>query len=193
MACLKSSQSAGNIVKHNHFFSLILGTLIFLSLALLLMPAGAFAASTSIRLELWEQLEGPIKDETVLGQTTRIPTLSITHTSDPYATSQVPLSSGFDFPVVGLDHEGFSMINCFGCGVDWLGDYGHTAEDYENGRAGDPVYAASEGVVLWRGVGPVAYGNVLIVQHNVQGTAVFTPTCKMSTPCRARQSAAGSK
>ncbi|MHB1391460.1 MAG: M23 family metallopeptidase, partial [Thermoleophilia bacterium] len=118
--------------------------------------------------------EEPSDGQTATGRITPSPTLAITHTSDPLPTSQVPLSSGFDFPVGGLDHEGFDMINCFGCGVDWLGDYGHTAEDYENGREGDPVYAASEGVVLWRGVGPVAYGNVLIVQHNVQGTTVFT-------------------
>ena len=69
------------------------------------------------------------------------------------------------------------MINCFGCGVDWLGDYGHTAEDFANGREGDAVYSVSTGVVLWRGVGPNAYGNVVIVQYNVRGDLDLRPLC----------------
>lgn len=95
-------------------------------------------------------------------------------TATPWLLGSVPLSSGFDYPVGGLNHEGFDMINCFGCGVDWLGDYGHTAEDYANGREGDAVYSISEGIVLWRGIGPNAYGNVLIVQHKVQGTFIYS-------------------
>lgn len=96
------------------------------------------------------------------------------NTAAPYPLGSVPLSSGFDYPGGGLNHEGFDMINCFGCNVDWLGDYGHTAEDYANGREGDPVYSVYEGTVLWRGVGPNAYGNVLIIQHKVQGATIFT-------------------
>lgn len=104
----------------------------------------------------------------------RSPATFYMDTATPWLLGSVPLSSGFDYPVGGLNHEGFDMINCFGCGVDWLGDYGHTAEDYANGREGDAVYSISEGIVLWRGVGPNAYGNVLIVQHKVQGTFIYS-------------------
>ncbi|MHB8793725.1 MAG: M23 family metallopeptidase [Thermoleophilia bacterium] len=109
------------------------------------------------------------------------PTLRYMQTAAPWLLGSVPLSSGFDYPVGGLNHEGFDMINCFGCGVDWLGDYGHTAEDYANGRAGDPVYSVSEGIVLWRGVGPNAYGNVVIVQHKVEGTFIYSLYAHLQT------------
>lgn len=109
------------------------------------------------------------------------PTPFYMETARPWLLGSVPLSSGFDYPVGGLNHEGFDMINCFGCGVDWLGDYGHTAEDYANGRAGDPVYSVSEGIVLWRGVGPNAYGNVVIVQHKIQGSFIYTLYAHLQT------------
>jgi len=111
----------------------------------------------------------------------RSPTPFYMQTATPWLLGSVPLSSGFDYPVGGLNHEGFDMINCFGCGVDWLGDYGHTAEDYANGRGGDAVYSISEGIVLWRGVGPNAYGNVLIVQHKVQGTFIYSLYAHLQT------------
>ncbi|MHB9111997.1 MAG: M23 family metallopeptidase [Thermoleophilia bacterium] len=109
------------------------------------------------------------------------PTPFYMQTGAHWPLGSVPLSSGFDYPVGGLNHEGFDMINCFGCGVDWLGDYGHTAEDYANGREGDAVYSISEGIVLWRGVGPNAYGNVLIVQHKVQGTFIYSLYAHLQT------------
>jgi len=98
---------------------------------------------------------------------------SATTFATPLPAASIPISSGFDYPVGGaLHHEGFEMNNCFGCAWnDWLG---HTGEDFDNYRCGDPVYAVSEGVVVYRGLGPGAWGNVIIVQHLVRGRFIYS-------------------
>lgn len=91
----------------------------------------------------------------------------------PILAASIPISSGFDFPVGGaLHHEGFEMNNCFSC--DWNYYVGHTGEDFDSYRCGDPVYSVSEGVVVWRGLGPGAWGNVIIVQHMVRGRFIYS-------------------
>jgi len=96
----------------------------------------------------------------------------------PQPAYTVPPSTGFDFPVgTGRKHDGFEMNNCFGC--DYLYYWGHEGEDFDNGRAGDWVYSASEGVVVWRGLGPGAWGNVMIIQHNVRGATIYTQYAHM--------------
>ncbi|MHB9111996.1 MAG: M23 family metallopeptidase [Thermoleophilia bacterium] len=91
----------------------------------------------------------------------------------PILAASIPISSGFDFPVGGaLHHEGFEMNNCFGCNWnDWIG---HTGEDFDSYRCGNPVYSVSEGVVVYRGLGPGAWGNVIIVQHLVRGRFIYS-------------------
>jgi murein DD-endopeptidase MepM/ murein hydrolase activator NlpD len=93
--------------------------------------------------------------------------------AQPNVASSTPESTGFDYPVGGASaHEGFEMNNCFSC--DWNDYIGHTGEDFDNGRGGDPVYATSEGVVTFRGTGPGAWGNVLIIRHQVRGSYFYS-------------------
>ena len=90
----------------------------------------------------------------------------------------IPQSTGFDYPVGGASNgDDFEMVNCFGCTYTWM--VGHTAEDFYNGRAGDPVYSASEGVVIYRGPGGGGWGNVIIIQHNVRGRSIYTQYAHM--------------
>ncbi|MFA5801644.1 MAG: M23 family metallopeptidase [Thermoleophilia bacterium] len=99
--------------------------------------------------------------------------------AQPVTAAAVPLSSGFDYPVGGAGaHEGYEMNNCFSC--DWEYYIGHTGEDFDNGRGGDPVYAASEGVVTFVGLGPGAWGNVIIIQHNIRGGTLYTQYAHLS-------------
>ncbi|MBI5870203.1 MAG: M23 family metallopeptidase [Actinobacteria bacterium] len=105
---------------------------------------------------------------------------SATSFASPILAASIPISSGFDYPVGGaLHHEGFEMNNCFGCAWnDWLG---HTGEDFDNYRCGDPVYSVSEGVVVYRGLGPGAWGNVIIVQHLVRGRFIYSQYAHLET------------
>ncbi len=85
----------------------------------------------------------------------------------------IPQSTGFDYPVGGAaNHDGFEMNNCFGCTWTWM--IGHTGEDFDNGRGGDPVFSASEGVVVYSGLAPGGWGNVIIIEHNVRGRIMYT-------------------
>ncbi len=96
---------------------------------------------------------------------------------NPTPAGAVPASSGFDYPVGGAYHEGFEMNNCFGC--DYLDLWGHTGEDFDSGSEGAPVYSVSEGVVVYRGVGPGAWGNVMIIQHVVHGEVIYSQYAHM--------------
>ncbi|MHB9089294.1 MAG: M23 family metallopeptidase [Thermoleophilia bacterium] len=102
----------------------------------------------------------------------------IMDTAQPAPAAAVPTSTGFDYPVgTGRMHGGYEMNNCFGC--DYLYYWGHEGEDFDNGREGDWVYSASEGLVVWRGLGPGAWGNVMIIQHNISGHTLYTQYAHM--------------
>jgi murein DD-endopeptidase MepM/ murein hydrolase activator NlpD len=92
--------------------------------------------------------------------------------ADEVQATDIPPSTGFDYPVGGTYHEGYEMNNCFGC--NYLNYYGHTGEDFYNGVEGGPVYSVSEGMVVYRGVGPGAWGNVMIIQHMDHGWPVYS-------------------
>ncbi|MHB0867817.1 MAG: M23 family metallopeptidase [Thermoleophilia bacterium] len=101
--------------------------------------------------------------------------LSAESTFGPFPLGSVPASTGFDYPVGGaLHYEGFTIYNCFGCDLDSPGFQGHTGEDFFNARAGDPVYAVSEGTVVFSGMGPGLWGNIVIIQHKARGVTVFS-------------------
>ncbi|MHB9052830.1 MAG: M23 family metallopeptidase [Thermoleophilia bacterium] len=98
---------------------------------------------------------------------------AIMNQSQAIPADGVPLSTGFDYPVGDPSyHAGYDMNNCFGC--DYLDLYGHTGEDFDSGTEGGQVYSASEGVVVWTGVGPGAWGNVIIIRHIVHGESIYT-------------------
>ena len=66
------------------------------------------------------------------------------------------------------------MYNCFGCNLDTPGFQGHTGEDFYDARAGDPVYSVSEGIVVYSGLAPGGWGNVIIIQHRINGGSIFS-------------------
>jgi len=91
----------------------------------------------------------------------------------PVPADAVPASTGFDYPVGDPSyHGGYEMNNCFGC--DYLDLWGHTGEDFDSGAEGGPVYSVSEGVVAYVGVGPGAWGNVIIIRHIVRGVNYYS-------------------
>jgi len=113
-------------------------------------------------------------------------------TADPFPPGNVLASTGFDYPVGGvLNHEGFEMNNCFGCTVPELGLIGHTGEDFYNAHWNDPVYSVSEGVVLYSAMGPGGWGNVVIIQHKVQGASIYTQYAHLTTSYVSRGQAVG--
>jgi len=104
--------------------------------------------------------------------------------------SNVVVSDGFDYPVgvpqshggtgyvtEANDGDGYYNAQDFG---DWNGDYGgyHLGEDW-NGEGGadtdfgDPVYAVSNGKVVYVGDAGSGWGNVIIINHTLpDGSAV---------------------
>jgi murein DD-endopeptidase MepM/ murein hydrolase activator NlpD len=87
-------------------------------------------------------------------------------------------ADGFQYPVGGAsDHAGWQVILCFGCSGP-LGA-GHLAEDFgnENGQnAGQPVYAAANGVVKYA-TGNSAldgYGGAVIIEHHLSNGNYYT-------------------
>ncbi len=114
-------------------------------------------------------------------QEVALPAVSSSYIFSPYPLAQVPASTGFDYPVGGtLHYEGYTIYNCFGCDLDWPGFQGHTGEDFFNNRGGDPVYAVTEGKVIFSGMGPGLWGNIIIVQHKVRGVTLYSQYAHMT-------------
>lgn len=78
-----------------------------------------------------------------------------------------PLSDGFDFPVGKPDAENYYNAQGFGgkrhhLGEDWNG-LGGGNSDY-----GDPVYAVSDGLVVYAENAHLGWGNIVRILHRVQ-------------------------
>jgi len=78
--------------------------------------------------------------------------------SDPRATADLP-AGGFHWPSSGRIIETFSEPRSNGLVFD--------------GKPGDPVLAAADGKVIFSGVGPRGYGNLIIIKHEGDLLSVY--------------------
>jgi murein DD-endopeptidase MepM/ murein hydrolase activator NlpD len=80
---------------------------------------------------------------------------------------KIPYATGFDFPVGWPDAKGYYDARSFGVkghmGSDWNGING------ENTDLGDPIYATSEGMVIFSGYAGVGWGDCMIIAHRLPG------------------------
>ncbi|MEF3694032.1 MAG: peptidoglycan DD-metalloendopeptidase family protein, partial [Candidatus Cloacimonadota bacterium] len=97
----------------------------------------------------------------------------------------IPVSDGFDYPV---GSTGYATQSSDGDGwynaqdyLNYYSGYGyHLGEDWNgegggNTDLGQPVYASSNGTVVYRGNGGTGWGNVIIIRHQLSsGTLVET-------------------
>ncbi|WP_409523470.1 peptidoglycan DD-metalloendopeptidase family protein [Nitrincola sp. MINF-07-Sa-05] len=84
--------------------------------------------------------------------------------STPAATPTAPVSTGpvrWQWPVAGKVITGFSARADGNKGLDIAGS------------AGDPVFAASDGRVVYAGSGLLGYGNLVIINHNHQFLSAY--------------------
>lgn len=111
------------------------------------------------------------------------PQFQATRTSDKANQTLIPLSSGFEYPIGNTkrtrkisqskDGDGWYNAQDFGVnnhlGEDWNAEAGGNAD------CGEPVYAASNGTIVFAADAGVGWGNVLIVRHRLSdGTLVET-------------------
>lgn len=94
-----------------------------------------------------------------------------------YADNSVPVSDGFDFPLGKPDGAGYG-VECCG-GLPWLGRYDyetdgvkeyHPGEDW-NGvvqDAGDPVYAISDGTIIYAQYAYEDWGFLVLIEHRLR-------------------------
>lgn len=90
----------------------------------------------------------------------------------PVTLEQIPLSDGFDFPVgpkngikESRNGDGWYNANDFGhdrhLGEDWNGEKGGNTD------CGEPVYAASNGIVIYSANAGPGWGNIIIIRHQL--------------------------
>ncbi|UCE30525.1 MAG: peptidoglycan DD-metalloendopeptidase family protein [Burkholderiales bacterium] len=80
--------------------------------------------------------------------------------------ARAPVSaSGWSWPAGGPVIKGFSGTS--GKGIEIAG------------RVGDPVYAAAPGRVIFAGVGPRGYGNLIIIKHDEDVLSVYAHNSKV--------------
>ncbi len=94
-----------------------------------------------------------------------------------YASGQVPITDGFDFPLGRPNGDGYG-VQCCG-GLNWLERYDyegdgkaeyHPGEDWnssDGSDAGDPVYAVSDGLVVFASFVDAGWGNVVLIEHRL--------------------------
>ncbi len=87
---------------------------------------------------------------------TPAPVASVSPRPEPRAA--VPTAE-FDWPARGKVIQGFAEPRSMGIWID--------------GKPGDPVTAAADGKVIFSGVGPRGYGNLLIVKHDADTLSVY--------------------
>lgn len=96
-------------------------------------------------------------------------------------SEEVPMASGFDYPVGDRDGRGWNGVNDKGWYIasSFLKPYFHPGEDW-NGRGGgdtdfgQPVYAVAEGRVVFAQE-CFRWGNMLLIQHRLpDGEVVFS-------------------
>lgn len=92
----------------------------------------------------------------------------------PHNSIAIPLSDGFQYPVDPPDGSAYWLCQDFlesvdnNCNhIDWNGT--HLGEDWNRGSGqtdcGDPIYAISNGTIVYAGYAGSGWGNVIIVRH----------------------------
>ena len=84
------------------------------------------------------------------------PVASVSPRAEPRAAAT---AAEFDWPARGKVIQGFAEPRSMGIWID--------------GKPGDPVTAAADGKVIFSGVGPRGYGNLLIVKHDADTLSVY--------------------
>ena len=94
---------------------------------------------------------------------------------------EIPIATGFDYPVGDRDGKGWNGVNFEGWYIAsrFLKPFFHPGEDW-NGRGGgntdfgEPVYAAAEGRIVFA-EDCLRWGNIIVIQHRLpRGEMVFS-------------------